>query len=123
MKVLGTIHETDLAVNTDLFSSPFSNTANAQNSNLSLVKKIIVQVKCETANSNLRAKITDGSTMSTVVLGKMVVPLQVYTFEFYLHVGSSVDLQYNGIAGPQFITMTVLESNDLSTHIGTLNAA
>jgi hypothetical protein len=53
----------------------------------------------------------------------MVVPLQVYTFEFYLHVGSSVDLQYNGIAGPQFITMTVLESNDLSTHIGTLNAA
>jgi hypothetical protein len=61
--------------------------------------------------------------MSTVVLGKMVVPLQVYTFEFYLHVGSSVDLQYNGISGPQFITMTVLESNDLSTHIGTLNAA
>lgn len=123
MKLLGTIHETDLAVNTDLFSSPFTNPANSQNTNLDLTKKIIVQLKCETANSNLRALINDGSTVSTIVLGKMVVPLQLYTFEFYLRTGDSVDLQYNGISGPQFITMTVLESEDLSTHIGSLNVA
>ena len=115
-KVLGSIHNTDLAVNTDLFSAPFTNAANSQDANLSRPKKLIVQLSCETAGANLRTLITDGSTVSTTVLGVMTKALQLYTYEFYLHVGSSVDIQYNGISGPMFITMTVIETEDLATH-------
>lgn len=55
----------------------------------------------------------DGSSTETIILGTMTDAQQLYTYEYLWRAGDSVDLQYNGIAGPMDIHMVVLQSDNI----------
>ena len=112
-KRLGTIHDTSKAVDTDLFSSPFTYTANT-NPNLNQMKKLIIQISPATGAANLRAIIVNTAASDTIVLGVMTTALYKYTYELLWKAGDAVDFQYNGIAGPMKVNMIVLESDDIN---------
>ena len=42
----------------------------------------------------------------------MTTALQLYQFEMLYSEGDAVDIQYNGISGPMFIKMMVVESDN-----------
>ena len=115
--VLGTIHNTSKAVDTDLFSSPFTYTASTD-VRPAPMKKIIIQIAVATGGSNLRALIGDGSTVETVILGTLTTAQVVYNFELLWRSGDTVDLQYNGISGPMDVNMKVLQSDDIQIYGG-----
>ncbi len=113
--VLGTIHNTSIAVNTDLFSSPFVYTAPI-NVRPAPMLKLIIQIAPGTAAANLRALVSDGSTTETIILGTMTDAQQLYTYSMLWRAGDSIDFQYNGIAGPMDLNVKVLQSDDIMSY-------
>ena len=91
--VLGTLHNTSTAVDTDFFSSPFTYTA-PTNVRPAPMKKLIIQIAGATGGSNLRALVSDGSTTETVILGTLTTAQVLYTFTMLWRSGDSVDFQY-----------------------------
>jgi len=47
-----------------------------------------------------------------MILGTMTTANTLYQFEMLYGPGDAVDLQYNGITGPMFIKMIVVESDN-----------
>ena len=113
--VLGTIHNTAKAVNTDFFASPFTYTA-PTTVRPAPMKKLIIQIAGATGGSNLRALVSDGSTTETVILGTLTTAQVLYTFTMLWRSGDSVDFQYNGITGPMDINVKVLQSDDVMSY-------
>lgn len=113
--VLGTLHNTATAVDTDFFSSPFTYTAPA-NIRPAPMKKLIIQIAGATGGSNLRALVSDGATSETIILGTLTTAQVLYTFTMLWRSGDSVDFQYNGITGPMDLNVKVLQSDDIMSY-------
>jgi len=47
-----------------------------------------------------------------MILGTMTTANTLYQFEMLYAQGDAVDIQYNGITGPMFIKMIVVESDN-----------
>jgi hypothetical protein len=110
-RTVGQIKKLDLAVNTDLFSSPitYDGKVNHQDGR---PLKLTIQVAVETGGANLRAIVVNNSLSQTMILGTMTTADTMYQFELLYAKGDAVDIQYNGITGPMFIKMIVVESDN-----------
>ena len=110
-RTVGQIKKLDLAVNTDLFSSPitYDGKVNHQDGR---PLKLTIQVAVETGGANLRAIVVNNSLSQTMILGTMTTADTMYQFELLYAQGDAVDIQYNGITGPMFIKMMVVESDN-----------
>ena len=54
----------------------------------------------------------NSSVSQTMILGTMTTANTMYQFEMLYGPGDAVDIQYNGITGPMFIKMIVVESDN-----------
>ena len=110
-RILGQINKADLAVNTDLFASPFTYDGKVNHRD-GRPLKITIQAAVETGGANLRAIVVNSSVSQTMILGTMTTADTMYQFELLYGEGDAVDIQYNGITGPMTIKMIVVESDN-----------
>tara|TARA_R100000687_G_C6300664_1_gene95745 strand:+ start:33 stop:386 length:354 start_codon:yes stop_codon:yes gene_type:complete len=110
-RTVGQIKKLDLAVDTDLFSSPITYDGKV-NHHDGRPLKLTIQVAVETGGANLRAIVVNNSLSQTMILGTMTTANTLYQFEMLYAQGDAVDIQYNGITGPMFIKMIVVESDN-----------
>ena len=110
-RTLGTINKVSKAVDTDLFSSPFTYNGPVNHKD-GRPLKITVQVTPATGAANLRAIVVNNSVSQTMILGTMTTANTMYQFEMLYGPGDAVDLQYNGISGPMTIKMLAVESDN-----------
>lgn len=74
--------------------------------------KLTIQATVETGGANLRAIVVNTAVSQTMILGTMTTADTLYQFEMLYSQGDAVDIQYNGITGPMFIKMMVVESDN-----------
>ena len=110
-RTLGTINKVSKAVDTDLFSPAFEYDGKVHHRD-GRPLKITIQAAVETGGANLRAIVVNNSLSQTMILGTMTTANTMYQFEMLYGPGDAVDIQYNGITGPMFIKMLVVESDN-----------
>jgi hypothetical protein len=110
-RILGVINKVSTAVDTDLFSSPFTYNGPVNHKD-GRPLKITIQVVPATGSSNLRAIVVNNSVSQTVILGTMTTANQMYQFEMLYGPGDAVDFQYNGISGPMTVKVMAVESDN-----------
>jgi len=82
----------DLAVNTDLFASPFAYDGKVNHRD-GRPLKITIQAAVETGGANLRSIVVNNSLSQTMIQGTMTTANTLYQFEMLYGPGDAVDIQ------------------------------